>query len=72
MKKVPKMFTSKDLAYFKDIFDWNIVASKKLDHYLESIENVKMQELFSNISDMHYEICEELVTILESGEYNER
>ena len=71
MKKVPKMLSTKDVAYIKDIFNWNIIASQKIDYYLPEIENAKIQELFSSISDLHYEICESLIAILESGENNE-
>ena len=71
MKKVPKMLSTKDVSYIKDIFNWNIIASQKINYYLPEIENVKIQELFSAISNMHYEICESLIAILESGENHE-
>ena len=62
------MLSTKDVSYIKDIFNWNIVASQKIDYYLSEIENPHIQELFSSISDLHYEICESLISILESGE----
>ena len=72
MKKGPKMFTPKDLAYIEDIFNWNITTSKKLDFYRNQITDNQMQKLFTEISHMHYEICQTLVKILESEEQNDR
>ena len=71
MKKVPKMLSTKDVAYIKDIFNWNIIAKDKINYYLKEIEDSQMQELFSTIANMHYEICESLVSILESGDKDE-
>ncbi len=71
MKKVPKMLSTKDVSYIKDIFNWNIIAKDKINYYLKEIEDSQMQELFSTIANMHYEICESLVSILESGDNDE-
>lgn len=71
MKKVPKMITTKDLAYIKDVFNWNLIAYKKIDYYKNNITEEKLLNLVNDIADMHYSFCENLVTILESGEAND-
>lgn len=71
MKKVPKMITAKDVDYIKDMFDWNMVAYKKIDYFKNDISSEKMAELFITIADMHYSFCEKLISLLESGDDNE-
>lgn len=65
MKKVPKMISTKDAAYIKDIFNWNIIANKKIDFYLENITEENLINLLTEISNMHYGFCEKLISILE-------
>ena len=71
MKKVPKMISTKDSSYIKDMFNWNIVTAQKCDFYINEIEDEKMAELFDKIANMHYTFCNQLIEILESGENND-
>ena len=68
MKNVPEMISTKDCAYIKDMFNWNFVAFKKFDHYLECIEVEEITKLVNEISDMHFQNCSSLIELLESGE----
>lgn len=70
MKKVPKMISTKDIAYIKDMFNWNLVAYKKIDFYKNDVTDDNLLNLFNDINDMHYDFCNKLITILESGEEN--
>lgn len=72
MKKVPKMLTSKDVLYLEDVFNWNITATRKLDFYNTLIDDKNMNDLFNDIASMHYEICDNIIHILESGDEDER
>ena len=36
MKNVPNEISTKDLQYIKDMFNWNFVAMKKFDDYIET------------------------------------
>ncbi|MEG1149842.1 MAG: hypothetical protein RSE17_00960 [Bacilli bacterium] len=68
MKKVPKMISTKDASYIKDIFNWNIIAFKKYNYYISITNDEETIKLFNEASKMHYDICELLINILESGE----
>ncbi len=70
MEKERQIFTPKDLAYLKDIFDWNITANKKIDYFLKDIKDEQIIELFTSISKMHYDFCQNIINILESSEEN--
>jgi len=56
MKKIEKMISIKDASYIKDMFDWNIVAAKKYDEYLNNVEDEDIATLFNKCADMHYKI----------------
>lgn len=71
MKKVPKMISTKDASYIKDIFNWNIVAYKKINFYLDSISDKNATLLLEDIAEMHYSFCEKLISLLESGDKND-
>jgi len=71
MKKIEKMISIKDASYIKDMFDWNIVAAKKYDEYLNNVEDEDIATLFNKCADMHYKICDKLIKIMEDGENND-
>ena len=70
MKNVPEMISTKDSAYIKDMFNWNFVAMKKFDDYIENIENEEIAKKLSSLADMHLKNCNTLIKLLE-GETNE-
>lgn len=67
MEKVPKMISTKDLAYISDMFNWNITTFNKINLYLENVEDKALVKLLENLSDLHYNNCEELIKILEGS-----
>ncbi len=68
MKEENKIFTSKDLAYLSDIFNWNLIANQKIDFFLKNTTDEQVIELFTNISNMHNEFCEKIINILKKWE----
>lgn len=70
MKNVPEMISTKDAAYIKDMFNWNFVAMKKFDDYIENVENEEIVKKLNNLADMHFQNCNTLIKLLE-GELNE-
>lgn len=65
MKNVPTMISTKDSAYIKDMFNWNLVAFKKFNDYLDYIEDEDIIKLVSSLVEMHIKNCTELIDILE-------
>ncbi len=70
MKNVPEMISTKDSAYIKDMFNWNFVAMKKFDNYIENVEDEEIVKKLNNLADMHFQNCNTLIKLLE-GEINE-
>lgn len=71
MKNVPTMISTKDSAYIKDMFNWNLVAMKKYSDYLEYVSDDKIADLLEELINMHSKNCKELISILESGGKND-
>ena len=61
--------STKDLAYIKDIFNWNDVIIKKYKLYLDLSKEDNIVNKLEELIDMHTEFCNTLITILE-GEIN--
>lgn len=68
MKDIPEMISTKDSAYIKDMFNWNYVAYKKFDSYLENIQDEEISKLVENLVDMHFKNCNNIIKLLESGD----
>lgn len=67
MEKVPKMISTKDMAYISDMFNWNFIALKKLCDFSECVEDEETQEQFKELISMHEDNCKKLVEILDGG-----
>lgn len=70
MKNVPEMISTKDSAYIKDMFNWNFVAMKKFDNYLDNVENASIAKKLNELAEMHFNNCNSLIELLE-GESDE-
>ncbi len=68
MNQVPQMISTKDLAYLKDVFEWNLTASKKAYHYYEITTDEQLKIAFEQYYQMHKTICNTILTILKEGE----
>lgn len=71
MKNIETMISTKDSAYIKDMFNWNLVALKKYSDYLEYVEDEKIAKLLDELIKMHNKNCEALIKILEEGGLND-
>lgn len=60
------MMTSKDLAYISDIFNWNLVASKKISLYLNECDDMDIISKLEELKSMHETNCERMLKLLES------
>jgi hypothetical protein len=68
MEKVPDMISTKDLAYIKDMFNWNYLMLKKLNDYCECLDDEEVSEHFKEMINMHQNNLNQLVKLLEDGE----
>lgn len=68
MKKVPKMISTKDFAYISDMFNWNMIIAKKVQNYIDLINDEEIINEFDLVYNMHISNCEDLVKILEGEE----
>lgn len=66
MKDVPQMITSKDLDYIKDMFNWNFVAIKKYQEYLEYVTEEDIKKELNKLIKLHTDNCNDLVILLET------
>ena len=71
MNKVPNMISTKDLAYLKDMFEWNFNTSKLAYHFSEETTNPIVKEIIIKVSRMHSDHARKIKTILMEG-YNEK
>lgn len=68
MNNVPKIISTKDLAYIADMFEWNFTLSKKANHFSNEVTNEKIKEFLIEISKMHADHCHLILNIL-GGSY---
>lgn len=64
MDKVPKIISTKDLDYIKDMLHWNLGASKKAFHYLNYIQDQEVKEIIKEASIMHANHYKTILNIL--------
>jgi len=64
MNTVPTMISTKDLAYLADIFNWNFIAVKKANHYLQEIQDQDVRKMAENFKEVHQKICDSVISIL--------
>ena len=66
MKNLPEMISTKDLMYVCDMFNWHLVAAKKLTLYSEYVTDKECSKKIDELCKLHYNICEDLINLLES------
>ena len=71
MKKIPKMISTKDMAYITDIFNWNITAAKKIESYINNCNDEDLVKEFQKTSKIHLKNCDEMISLLEEFDTNE-
>lgn len=71
MKKIPKMLSTKDLSYISDIFNWNLVASKKIESFIKTCKDDELLKEFEKANKLHLKTCNEMIDLLKEFESNE-
>ena len=66
--EVPSIISGKDLDYLSDMFNWNFTTAKKALNYSNNVTDNEIKEELLNIFDMHKQICNSLLNILNGGE----
>lgn len=64
MKKIPNMISTKDMAYIDDMFNWNMIVTKKLTLYLDEVCDEDVKEAFIHLRDIHLKHCNTLSKML--------
>lgn len=64
MEQVPNMISTKDLAYLKDMFEWNFNASKLAYHFSNQTTNPIIRDLIMRVCHMHSEHCHKIKNII--------
>jgi len=67
MKNLPQMISTKDILYICDMFNWHLVTAKKIETYMTQVTDKNASNKLSDLCNFHYETCEELIKLLESG-----
>ena len=67
MNKVPPMISSKDLDFIKDMLNWNFIACKKANHYLEYVQDEEVKTAIKEAADMHAEHYNYILGLLRQG-----
>ena len=67
MKNLPSMISSKDLMYICDMFNWHLITAKKLEVYALQVMNKECTKKIEDLCKLHYNVCEDLIDLLESG-----
>ncbi len=55
MDSVPKMISTKDLDFIKDMLQWNLIAGKKANHYLQHVQDEEVRTIICDVANMHLE-----------------
>lgn len=64
MNQVPKMISTKDLAYLSDMADWNFVSNKQCTHFANEVEDEEIKQLLFETALMHKENFEKIMELL--------
>ncbi len=59
--------STKDLAYIKDVFNWNIIALKKYQEYQNYIQDTQIIKLLDKLIKEHQNNCDKLIMLLEEN-----
>lgn len=68
MKQVPNMISTKDLDYLSDMINWNFICSKKINHFINEVQDPEIKQLLESVRNMHTAHAKKLVSILQGGQ----
>ena len=64
----PKMVSTKDFSYFKDMMSWNLLAAKKMNWAAENWQLPDLKKEFEAAEQMHSNHYDELLKLLKQNE----
>lgn len=71
MNEVPTMVSTKDLSYIEDMLKWNFTLIKKINSYVNNIQDEQLKELFNYIKDKYKNHYIHILECLNMGGTNE-
>lgn len=71
MNSVPNIISTKDLGYIEDMFNWNFIASKKLNQFKDQVTDQQVKDIITKAHDMHTNACHTILTFIEGGNYEQ-
>ncbi len=67
----PKMISTKDFSYFKDMMSWNLLAAKKMNWAAQNCQLPDLKKEFETAEQMHTNHYNELLKTLKQSEGGE-
>jgi len=64
----PKMVSTKDFLYFKDMMSWNLAAAKKMNWAAQNCQLPDLKKEFETAAQMHAKHFNELLKTLQQSE----
>ena len=64
----PKMVSTKDFLYFKDMMSWNLLAAKKMNWAAQTCQLPDLKKEFETAAQMHTKHFNELLKTLSQSE----
>jgi hypothetical protein len=65
MDSVPRIISTKDLDFIKDMLHWNLVASKKAFHYANEVQDTEVKTILMEAANIHARHYKLILNILE-------
>lgn len=65
---IPKVISTKDLSYMKDMVSWNSSSAKKMDTYAQQVECEQLRKTFEKASATNKKNLEQLLNVLKAHE----
>ena len=65
MKNVPNIISTKDLSYLEDMLNWNFILIKKINNYLDCVDDEKVLDIFKKTYTQLSKNYTDLLSILE-------
>lgn len=67
MKEVPTIISTKDLLYIDDMLSWNFTTIKKINYYVQNIEDEDVNNLLSEVANTYKKHYSEILECLNLG-----
>lgn len=65
MKSVPNIISTKDLSYIEDMLNWNFILIKKINNYLDCVENKNVIDILKKSYTVLNKNYTDILSVLE-------